>query len=152
MSFLLCLVYLFSSLVFFKPSSPPQKPQASIGNGQCTVYCRVDYFQDGMKYQEYVYTQVSFENNPYFQAVTQQNLNDVLEFVADYEGCVENLKNYQTAAEVELYTQYAYDCASLSEGDYFYLQTRYPDYPFENYDLYIFDAEKMTLYCFESSK
>lgn len=109
-------------------------------------------FQDGAVHREFYYEAPSFKDNPYFQPVTQEDMKTALRFLDDFEGgWIRPLENATREDGRAFYKNYAYDRASLDKDDYYYIETRNSGNPLENYDLYIFDTQKNTLYFFHSA-
>lgn len=138
MSFLLSLMCIFFAMVPFQPSttSKAQSPEDSIGNGQCTVFCRIDGFQEGMKYEEYEYNQVTFEDTPYFQPVTEECIDELLRVLDNFEGFwIEGMDDAPTEEGRIFYQGYDYDRTTLDPADYYYLDTSRANYPLEVYEL-----------------
>ena len=132
--------------IFPHASSAP-RPEQTIGSYQYITDANYLFpFQDGMRYTEYGYTQVSFENNPYFQQVTQEKKEEILAFIENFEWWVDEFENSTEDARVQFHAAYGYDRANLSESDFYYIDTDSCEYPFHDYRVYIFDAEQMTLY------
>lgn len=142
-------ILLLGCMVVFVLSEP--SPLDHIGDGYCVADCAVYGFQDGTTYREYRYTQASFDNNSFFQPVTKDDMAKIRAYVEQYEGLIRCEPDCASQEAQELYQSYRYDIASLSESDYFYLDTTGSDYPFEEYELYMFDTEGMTLYLLKSN-
>lgn len=147
--FVLAIVAGIGCLLIYLVSVP--HPMDSTGDCHRVADCAVYGFQDGMSYREYRYTQASFDNNSFFRPVTSGDMAKIQAYVRDYEGWVECEKDSTIPEGQELYQSYRYDITTLSESDFFYLDTSGQDYPFEQYELYIFDTEGMTLYYMASN-
>ena len=69
---------------------------------------------------------------------------------------VENFEEWVAVVGGELEENYDFDASAVSEGDYFYIDTKYDPAglyhgKFDHYTIYIFDVEQMTLYYFHSN-
>ncbi len=101
-------------------------------------------FQDYTDYGVYVFDAPELEENPYFRAIDQEDLEMLQPFLEDYESWVECHR--KDDPEAELVVNYDFDPAVIGAGDWYYLETRYPDKPLHCYDLYLLDVDTGTLY------
>lgn len=125
-------------------------PEETIGSYQCITDVAYYYpFQDGMRYAEYRYSQVSFDGNPYFKQMTPESMERVGSLAENFSWWVNTFEDSEEKDGVRLYSEYNYDQTTLSEDDFYYVRTNSDNYPFSEYRLYIFDTERMTLYYME---
>ncbi len=109
--------------------------------------------QDSIDYAKYTYESVTAQrisDSRYFDEVTEDDIEEILSHIENFEGRVEG-----SADEVE--ENYDFDKSTVSEGDFFYLYTKYGEPiggetydKFDFYDLYYFDIEGQILYYFHS--
>ena len=126
-------------------------PMDSTGEHCLVADCAVYGFQDGTSYREYRYAQATFEDHPFFRPVTTDDMAKIQSYVQNYEGWVNSFEGSTLPDGQALYRSYRYDITTLSESDFFCLDTSGQDYPFEQYELYIFDTEGRTLYYMQSN-
>ena len=140
-------IKLFSYLSSLEPS-----PQESIGSYEVLGDAYIPAFQDGTRLTKYRYTEVIFKDNLYFQRVNSETREEVLTFIEDFAMWADALQAGADTDEErkEFIELYDYDVSMLSDTDYYYVEVRYPESPFENYTLYLYDAESMVLYRMES--
>ena len=96
-------------------------PAASRGEHTAGPFYSLYLFQDGAEHQKFYYENPNFEDNPYFQLVTQENKNVVLRFLDNFEGFwIEGMEDAPTQEGRIFYQGYDYDRASLDPTDYYY--------------------------------
>lgn len=144
--FISAAALVFIAVAFLFSSSPSKTPQASLGDYRHVTHCSNSTFQDGVEYDEYHYSRVSFADNAYFQPVTPENIEEIRSFVDSYESLVRSYEDYRTESAQALYQSYSYDPSALSVGDYYYLRKGNPKVWWDDIDLFIFDLETMRLY------
>lgn len=96
-------------------------------------------FGDFTTYGEYYYNENSiekFRNNKYFSEVDDSNISDIKEYFENFE---QNLMFF------DYKNKYTFDKTQIKKGDFFYIKTLY-DEPFDNYDVYYVDTDKMIMY------
>ena len=132
-------------LILFS-STPPESPPASLGDYLHVVHCTHSVFQDGIEYDEYHYSQVSLADNPYFQPVTPDNIEEIRSFADSFESSLKSYEDDPQESAQALYQSYGYESSSLSVGDYYYLKKGDPKVWWDDIDLFVFDFETMRLY------
>lgn len=111
-------------------------------------------FQDYTDYAEYIYDSITardFETSEYFNATTAEDVEEILLHIENFEGWVEK-------ADGELKENYDFDKTIVSEGDFFYIETK-AGKPigqgtygkFDSYTVYYFDIDTQILYYFHSN-
>ena len=134
----------------FPHEQPAPRPEETIGSYQCITDVAYFYpFQDGMRYAEYQYSQVSFDGNPYFKQMTPERMERVGTFIENFSWWINTFEGSAEEDALRLYSAYDYDRTVLSEDDFYYVTTSSDNYPFSEYRLYIFDTECMILYYME---
>ena len=111
-------------------------------------------FQDYTDYAKYFYESVTVQNleaSEYFAAATTEDVEEILLYIGDFEGWAD-----MTGGEFK--EHYDFDKAAVSEGDFFYIQTRYGEPigdgtygKFDDYTVYYFDVDAQILYYFHSN-
>lgn len=121
----------------------------SLGKYQSEVYYSNGGFQDFTDYAKYSYDAVNLHDNPYFDKLSAESKERLVEHIEDFEDWIEAIKD--SNPESEVVAGYDFDLSLISEADYVYIYDD-PDYPeLGNYDVYFFDAETMTLYYFHNN-
>lgn len=112
------------------------------------VYTHGD-FQDYTDYGKYSYKAVDFTDNTYFRNFTENDREQLANYIDDFEGWVTLFKENDPTDELAV--NYDFDSSIISEEDYLYIYTD-PDYPqFGNYRVYFFDTASSTLYYFHKN-
>ena len=111
-------------------------------------------FQDYTDYAKYTYdcvTSKTFESSKYFAVTTAEDMQEILSHIGNFEEWVEIVGR-------ELKKNYDFDKTIVTEGDFFYIQTK-AGKPigqgtygkFDNYTVYYFDVEAQILYYFHNN-
>ena len=109
-------------------------------------------FQDFTDYGVFTYDSLSADDltaTGYFSEADSEDVAELLAYVANFEEWV-------AAVGGELEENYDFDASAVSEGDYFYIDTKYDPEgvysgKFDHYTIYFFDVEQMTLFYFPSN-
>lgn len=111
-------------------------------------------FQDYTDYAKYTYNAVTEEDlsaSGYFTVMTEADVDNILSYIANFESWVE-------AVGGEVKAGYDFDKTVISEGDYYYIKTKEGEPigqgtygKFDNYTVYFFDVELLTLFYFHSN-
>ena len=106
-------------------------------------------FQDFTDYEKYTFKSVTaenFKNSKYFTETTSDDVEEILLYIDDFEGWV-------AACGGELEENYDFDKSMVSEGDFFYIETKEGQpigqgtyKKFDNYSVWYFDIGSQTLY------
>lgn len=117
-------------------------------------YTNEDAFQDYTDYAKYIYDNITIQDlksSEYFTITTSDDVEEILLHIDDFEGWVE-------ACGGELKENYDFDKSIVSEGDFFYIETKEGEpigqrtyRKFENYDVYYFDVDAQILYFFHNN-
>ena len=111
-------------------------------------------FQDYTDYAEYIYDNITIEDlksSEYFTITTADDVEEILLHIIDFEAWVE-------ACGGELKENYDFDKTIVTEGDFFYIDTK-DGKPigqgtygkFDNYSAYYFDVDAQILYYFHNN-
>ncbi len=130
-------------------SAPTDKVLESLGEYKSEQYFTSGGFQDYTDYAKYTYEDVDFSENGFFNKISFNSLKELTDHIEDFEKWVQAIKEADPQNEVVL--NYDFDSSVISDNDYLYIYDD-PDYPeLGNYDVYLFDIEKMTLYYFHNN-
>ena len=151
LGFVLLLTLIFFGFLYFQQESVI----ASLPDYESKeFYTNEDAFQDYTDYAKYIYDNISIhdlESSEYFSIVTSDDVEEILLYIDDFEGWVE-------ACGGELKENYDFDKSIVSEGDFFYIETKEGEpigqrtyRKFENYDVYYFDVDAQILYYFHNN-
>ena len=108
-------------------------------------------FQDYTDYAKYFYDSITaqdLESSEHFTVTTDEDVEEILLHIDDFERAV------AVTAE-ELRENYDFDKSIVSEGDFFYIETKEGEPigqgtydKFDNYSVYYFDIDAQILYYF----
>ena len=111
-------------------------------------------FQDSTDYAKYTYESVTMQHlafSDYFREVNADDIEEILLHIQNFEEWVQTVG-------AELQENYDFDQNTVSTGDYFYIKTKagqpigqstYDKY--DNYTVYYFDVDALTLYYFHNN-
>lgn len=110
--------------------------------------------QDYTDYAKYTFESITAKDaqkSAYFCAVTADDVEEVLAYIANFEQWVETVGK-------ELKENYDFDKSVVSEGDFFYIKTKHGEPlgegtygKFDNYTLYYIDLDTRILYYFHNN-
>ena len=113
-------------------------------------------FQDFTDYAKYSYDSITpkdFDDSKYFNVTTAEDIKEILLHIKNFEEWVE-------LADDELKENYDFDKTLVSEGDFFYIETKAGEPigidqetygKFDDYTVYYFDIDTQTLYYFHNN-
>lgn len=105
-------------------------------------------FQDYTDYAKYTFGEktLKLEAHPNLRPVTREDIPEMEAYLENFEGWVENSPEFPKES-------YDFQWDWLTEGDYFYLCSRYeePEKKFWSYNVYYFRQENQTLYYFHNN-
>ncbi len=111
-------------------------------------------FQDYTDYAKYFYDSITvedLESSEYFTVTTDEDVEEILLHIDDFEGWVE-------AVGGELKENYDFDRSIVTVGDYFCIETKDGEpigqgfyEKFDNYSVYYFDVDAQILYYFHNN-
>ncbi len=105
-------------------------------------------FQDFTDYAKYTFGEkpLALEEHPCLRPVTRGDIPEIQAYLDNFEEDVEACQDFPQES-------YDFDRDWLTEGDYFYLYSRYeePEKKFWNFNVYYFRRENQTLYYFHSN-
>ena len=104
-----------------------------------------DGFQDYTDFCIYTYDSADcFINNSNYSIITDNDIENLKCYFDNFQGWMET---------EERLNEYSFDSNSISLGDYFHIETKEGEQigggkyaKYDNYDVYFFDIETMTLY------
>ena len=118
------------------------------------VFYSAGEIQDFTDYAKYCYESITVQNldtSRYFSAATAEDVEEILLYIEDFEGWVETIGK-------ELKDGYDFDKSIVSEGDFFYINTKYGEPigqgtygKFDDYSVYYFDIDAQILYYFHNN-
>lgn len=108
-------------------------------------YYDKDGVQDYTDYAKYIYESKDIiENNKDYNKVTTDDINNITEYFNDFRSVMESKDRLK---------EYDFDVTKITEGDFFRIKTKEGESigdskyeKFDNYTLYFFDTETLTLY------
>ena len=104
-------------------------------------------FQDYTDYGKYTYqiSEMPLIHNSYFLRVSEENIPEILSYIENFEGWVE-ITEFPSE-------KYDFDKSVITEGDYFYILSKYdePGQEFYDYNVYYFDLDAQILYYFHNN-
>ncbi len=146
----LILILLFS----FFGCSYFDSPLSALPDCKTKVFYTSGGFQDFTDYAKYTYESVTardLEGTKYFIETTADDVEEISLHIDDFEGWVE-------ACGGELKENYDFDKSIVSEGDFFYIETKDGEPigqgtygKFDNYSVYYFDVDAQILYYFHNN-
>ena len=148
-------ICLLVSMMFFGFLYSHQKSViSSLPDYESKLFYTIDGFQDYTDYAKYIYDNITIQDlksSEYFTMTTANDVEEILLHIDDFEGWVE-------ACGGELKENYDFDKSIVSEGDFFYIETKEGESigqrtyrKFENYDVYYFDVDAQILYYFHNN-
>ena len=147
-------VLLLTSIFFGFLYSQQELVIASLPDYESKEFYTIEGFQDYTDYAKYIYDNITIqdlESSEYFTITTADDVENIILFIEDFEGWVE-------ACGGELKENYDFDKSIVSEGDFFYIETKEGEpigqrtyRKFENYDVYYFDVDAQILYYFHNN-
>lgn len=149
----MCLLVLSLSACTFKSKDPVI---ASLGRAMSVQRYSVSGFGDSTDYGIYTFPGAKPEDSEYFKPVTAESKNELLGYIYNFENWV-NVKR-ENDDDNALVVNYHFSCADIDESDYLYISDRcgetigegvYSKYDY--YNVYFFDSQTTTLYCFHNN-
>ena len=150
LGFVLLLTSIFFGFLYFQQESVI----ASLPDYESNEFYTNDGFQDYTDYAKYIYDNITIQDlksSEYFTITTADDVEEILSYIDDFEGWVE-------VCGGELQENYDFDKSIVSEGDFFYIETKEGEpigqrtyRKFENYDVYYFDVDAQILYYFHNN-
>ena len=134
---------------------PDDKVIRSLGQYKSYEFYTEGEFQDYTDYAKYYFDAVDFADNKYFKKIEQFDINNLNEFLNDFEMWIEHYSECDEPHEIV--ENYDFDRALIDEEDYAYIYfKRYggddrDEEKFYNYDVYFFDIQTNTLYFFHNN-
>ena len=117
-------------------------------------YTNEDSFQDYTDYAKYIYDNITIQDLEFsecFTVITVDDVDEITSYIDDFEGWVELCGG-------DLKQNYDFDKSIVTEGDFFYLDTKYGEKigqkiygKFDNYSVYYFDIDTQILYYFHNN-
>ena len=111
-------------------------------------------FQDYTDYAKYTYESVTaqhLDSSKYFKEITPEDVKEILLYIENFEDWVDEVGD-------EVKENYDFDKTTVSEGNYFYIKTKYGEPigketydKFYSYTVYYFDIDAQTLYYFHNN-
>lgn len=127
---------------------------ASLPDYESKEFYTNDGFQDYTDYAKYTYHNITIQDlksSKYLTITTADDVEEILLHIDDFEGWVE-------ACGGELKKNYDFDKTVVTEGDFFYIETKYGEPighetygKFDNYSVYYFDVDTQILYYFHNN-
>ena len=142
-------ILVLSILLLSACSAPKDEVLASLGKYKSKEFFTSGGFQDYTDYAKYTYESLDISGNEYFNKVSFDSMDELINHIEDFEGWVQTIKESEPDNEVVL--GYDFNSSVISEEDYLYIYDD-PDYPeLGSYKVYFFDVESMTLYYFHNN-
>ena len=126
----------------------------SLPDYESKVFYTSGGFQDFTDYAKYTYESITaqdFDDSKYFNETTAEDVEEILLHIENFEDWVEEVDG-------EVKENYDFDKTTVSEGNYFYIKTKYREPigkgtydKFDNYTVYYFDIDAQTLYYFHNN-
>ncbi|MBQ4617557.1 MAG: hypothetical protein IJB27_04205 [Clostridia bacterium] len=127
---------------------------ASLPDCKSKVFYTSGGFQDFTDYAKYTYESVTAQDlkeSKFFSETTADDVEEILLHIDNFEEWVETIGE-------ELKDNYDFDKNIVSEGDFFYIETKAGEPigqgtydKFDNYSVYYFDIDTQTLYYFHNN-
>lgn len=142
-----CLMLL--SLAACSSQTRQGKVLNSVGKYESEQIWTHDGFQDYTDFGIYTFSSVDLYSNPYFSAVTAENMETIGSFIDNFEEWIEACRNSNPNGDLVL--NYFFDRSIVDTTDYFYIYEgeNYPKYGC--YDLWVFDTQTNTMYYFHNN-
>lgn len=144
--FALCIV---AALLFLSACAiPTDKVLITLGSYETKEFYTSGGFQDYTDYAKYTYKDINLEGNKYFKKIDDLNQWNLILHIENFEDWIDAIAD--TDPENEVVVAYDFDMSLISNADYYYIDKE-PDSGYENYDVYLIDAETNTLYFFHNN-
>ena len=127
---------------------------AALPDYKTKVFYTSGGFQDFTDYAKYTYESVTAQDlkeSKFFTETTADDVGEILLHIDNFEDWVETIGE-------ELKDNYDFDKNIVSEGDFFYIETKDGEPigqgtygKFDNYSVYYFDIDTQTLYYFHNN-
>lgn len=104
-------------------------------------------FQDYTDYAKYTYDSITvqdFEASEFFRTVTFADVEEILLYIDNFEEWVQITGG-------KLQANYDFDKSVVSQGDFFYIKTKDTYGKYDDYTVYYFDVDVLTLYYFHNN-
>lgn len=130
------MILAFSVAIAFAGCSQAMLNSVPFGYISAEEHMDQDGFQDYTDYCKYTYSSVDkFKENSKYQCVTSDQISEI-------KGYFKNFKSWMAAGGRS--REYDFDHNCINEGDYWRIETKGEKY--DNYTLWYFDTESLTLY------
>lgn len=125
------------------------KVLSSIGKYDSKQFWTNGDFQDCTDFGIYSYSTCDAENNKYFAAISESDIEIIGSFIDDFEAWIDVFRNNNP--DNELVLNYVFDRSIIDTEDYFYIYEgeNYPKYGC--YDVWFFDSQSNVLYYFHNN-
>ena len=147
------LLILCFSFVLISCTALQDKVLLSLGKYDSSETYSDILFQDLTEYSKYYFTTATLRDNKYFYKVTEQKISNFNEHLADFEMCVNGLR--ESDPTHELVINYDFDSSIIDNEDYIYINSdseRQGDtIHFYSYDIYFYDTQTNVLYYFHNN-
>lgn len=138
------LLYVF----LLKPLTPKDPVLEFLPQYETREFYTSGGFQDYTDYAKYTFGEktLKLEEHPNLRPVTREDIPEMEAYLENFEGWVEKSQEFPQE-------NYDFQWVWLTEGDYFYLCSRYeePEKQFWSYNVYYFRQENQTLYYFHNN-
>ena len=145
---------LTTTLLFGYLYSQQKSVIASLPDYESKEFYTSGGFQDYTDYAKYTYDNITLqdlESSKFFTITTADDVEEILLHIKDFERWVE-------ACGGKLKENYDFDKTIVSEGDFFYIETKDGEPigqgtygKFDNYTVYYFDIETQIMYYFHNN-
>ncbi len=158
-TFSVVLILLFnltacSGLTDWLDEKAPKDPVLqSLGTPSTENFYSSGGIQDFTDYAIYTYEEVNLTDNTYFQAVTEENQEELLSYIGNYGNWVD--VHRVSSPKSDLVLNYSFDETWITEDWCFCIQDKVSEGgiydKYDNYNLYILDVPNKTLYYFHTN-
>lgn len=145
----LCVSLVLISAALSSVPTRQDKVLASIGKYDEKQLWTHGAFQDYTDFGIYTYPAADLKDNPYFLKVSPRDMQTISAFLDDFENWVSVFRNNDPADE--LAGNYRFDRSVIDTEDYVYIYEEDRSFPFECYDLWLYDSQSNTLYYFHNN-
>lgn len=121
----------------------------SIGRYESKQFWTHGEFQDYTDFGIYTYSSIKIDNNQYFRAVSEADIEEILSFIDNFEKWVDTIG--KNMPDDELVTNYSFDSSIIDTNDYFYIYEGENYSKFGCYDIWFADMQTNTLYYFHNN-
>lgn len=126
------------------------KVRNSLGKYESKQFWTHGAFQDYTDFGIYTYSEANLENNQYFKVVSEEDMEEIAAYLDNYEGWID--VHREKYPKEDLVMNYSFDRSIIDTSDYFYIFFKGESKSkFDNYDLWIFDAQTNKLYYFHTN-